>query len=77
MYRDVVQWSKIRHRILVKGRLESPGCFRERHQPKTIGKMLDHRTPQPYGPRSHRYPKLGPHMASIRRMLRKNAGLPP
>ena len=44
---------------------------------KTVGKMLDHPHPQPYGPRTRRYPKLGPHTASIQRMLRENATLPP
>ena len=39
--------------------------------------MLAHPHPQPYGPRSRRYPKLGPHTASIRRMLQENATLPP
>jgi transposase len=43
----------------------------------TIRKMLAHPYPQPYGPRSRRYPKLGPHTASIQRMLRENATLPP
>ena len=39
--------------------------------------MLDHPLPKPYGPRSRRYPKLGPHTASVQRMLRENATLPP
>ncbi len=39
--------------------------------------MLYHPLPQPYGPRSHRYPKLGPHTGSVRRMLQENATLPP
>ena len=45
MYRDVVQWSKIRHRILVKGRLASARLLRDRHQHEIPSdKMLDHRT---------------------------------
>jgi len=39
--------------------------------------MLDHPFPQPYGPRSRRYPKLGPHTASVRRMFEENTTLPP
>ena len=77
MYRDVVQWSKIRHRILVKGDSRRQVARETGISTNTIDKMLAHRHPQPYGPRSHRYPRLGPHVASIRRMLEKNAGLPP
>ena len=77
MYRDVAQWSSIRHRILRKGVsirqvVRETGISR-----KTVRKMLDHPLPQPYGPRSRRYPKLGPHTASVQRMLRENATLPP
>ena len=43
----------------------------------TVRKMLDHPLPRPYGPRSRRFPKLGPHTASIQRMLRENSTLPP
>src|SRR3712207_5690047 len=77
MYRDVAQWSSVRDRILRKGAsirqvVRETGISR-----KTVRKMLDHPLPQPYGPRSRRYPKFGPHTASIRRMLRENATLPP
>src|SRR5258707_9454034 len=61
MYRDVVQWSKIRHRILVQGRSIRRVASEKRMDPRTIRKMLDNALPQPYGPRSHRYPKLAPH----------------
>jgi hypothetical protein len=64
MYRDVVQWSKIRHRILVKGDSRRQVARETGISTNTIDKMLAHRHPQPYGPRSHRYPRLGPHMAS-------------
>ncbi len=77
MYRDVVQWSKIRHRILVRGRSIRRVASEKGIDPRTIRKMLDHALPHPYGPRSHRYPKLGPHTASIRRLLRENAALRP
>jgi transposase len=77
MYRDIAQWSSIRNQILRKGIsirqvVRETGISRE-----TVRKMLDHALPQPYGPRSHRYPKLGPHTASVRRMLQENATLPP
>jgi hypothetical protein len=76
MYCDVVQWSKIRHRILVRDRSIRRVASEKGIDPRTISKMLDHGLPQPYGPRRHRYPKLGPHTASIWRLLRENAALP-
>lgn len=76
MYRDVTQWSSIRTRILGKGIpirqvVRETGISR-----KTVRKILDHPLPQPYGPREPRHPKLGPHAASVRRMLHENAALP-
>src|SRR5580704_8569532 len=77
MYSDVAQWLDIRHQILVQGSSIRRVAFEKGIDPKTIRKMLDHALPQPYGPRSHRYPKLGPHTASLRRMLQENATMPP
>jgi len=77
MYRDVAQWSSIRNQILRKG-ISIRRVVRETGiSRKTVRKMLDHPLPQPYRPRSRRYPKLGPHTASVRRMLQENATLPP
>lgn len=39
--------------------------------------MLDHPLPQPLRQRSRRYPKLGPHTASVPRMVQENFTLPP
>ena len=63
MYRDVAQWSSIRQRIPRKGVsirqvVRETGISR-----KTVRKMLNHPLPKPYGPRSRRCPKLGPHYA--------------
>ncbi len=77
MYRDAGQWSDIRNRILRKGASIRQVARETGVNPKTVRKMLGHPLPRPYGPRSRRYPKLGPHTASIRRMLRENATLPP
>jgi transposase len=77
MYRDVAQWLTIRHRVLVAGIPQKQIARETGISPKTIRKMLTHPHPQPYRPRSHRYPKLGPHTASIRRMLQENTTLPP
>jgi transposase len=53
MYRDVVQWSKIRHRILVKGDSRRQVARETGISTNTIDKMLAHRHPLPYRPRSH------------------------
>jgi transposase len=77
MYRDVAQWSTIRDRILKKG-ISIRQVSRETGiSDKTIRKMLDQALPKPYGPRNHRYPKLGPYIGSVQRMLRENTTLPP
>jgi hypothetical protein len=77
MYRDVAQWTGIRRRILREGvsirqvgRETGISC-------KTIGKMLKHPVQKPYGPRERRYPKIGPHTATVQRLLRENITLPP
>ena len=77
MYRDVAQWAKIRHRILVEGVSQRQVVRETGISRVTIRKMLAHSHPQSYGPRSRRYPKLGPHTASVQRMLRENGTLPP
>jgi transposase len=77
MYRDVVQWAKIRHCILVEGVSRRQMVRETGISRKTIRKMLAHPQPPPYGSGSPRYPKLGPHTASVQRMLRENATLPP
>ena len=77
MYRDVVQWSKIRNRILVKG-ISRRQIVRETGiSSKTVSKMLVHTHPQLAALRKRNYSKLGPHTASIQRMLQENAILPP
>ena len=77
MFRDMAQWTSIRNQILRGGIsmrqvARDTGISRE-----TVRKMRDHPFPPPYGPRSRRYPKLGPHTSTIRQMLRENATLPP
>lgn len=77
MYRDVVQWSRIRHRVLVDGISQRQIARESGISPKTVRKMLAHRHPVPYGPRIYSYRKLDPHHASIRRMLSENETRPP
>ena len=77
MYRDVAQWSDIRNQLLRKGASIRQVARETGVNPKTVRKMLDHPLPQPRAPAPPKYPKLGPHTASIRRMLRENSTLPP
>lgn len=77
MYRDVVQWVEVRRRILKDGLSQRQVCRDTGIDSRTVRKMLAHPLPQPYGPRSKRSPKLGPHATSIRRLLQENATLPP
>src|SRR5258705_6576899 len=77
MYRDVVQWSQIRNRILVRG-ISRRQIVRETGiSSKTVSKMLVHTHPQLPAPKRRNHSKLGPHTASIQRMLQENATLPP
>jgi hypothetical protein len=77
MYRDVAQWSKIRNRILVDGISRRQVVRETGISSKTVSKMMAHTHPQPHAPTRRSYWKLGPHIASIHRMLRENATLPP
>ena len=77
MYRDMAQWSSIRRWILQDGVSMRQVARETGISPETVRKMLDHPLPKPYEPRNRRYPKLGPHTASVQRMLWENATLPP
>jgi transposase len=77
MYRDAAQWLSIRRRILQDGVSIRQVARETGISPRTVRKMLDHPLPKPYKPRSRRYPKLGPHIASVRRMVEENAALQP
>jgi transposase len=77
MYQDVAQWVGIRRRILKEGISRRQICRDTGIHRKTIRKILANPLPLAYGPRAKRYPKLGPHLASIRRLLKENTVLPP
>src|SRR5665647_2656294 len=77
MYRDIVQWSKIRDRILVDGISRRQVARETGISPETISKMLAHTHPQLPAPRKRNHRRLGPHITSIRRMLQENSTLPP
>src|SRR5690348_4159210 len=76
MYRDVAQWAAIRRRILVEGASQRQIARETGISRAVIRRMLAHPHPPPHRAGSRRYPKLGPHIASLQRMLRDNANLP-
>jgi hypothetical protein len=73
MYRDVAQWHQIRRRIREKGTAKKQVCRDTGISRHTINKMLMHENPPRYGPRSPHYPKLGPYISAICRILNDNA----
>jgi len=77
MYRDVVQWTKIRNRIQVDGISRRQVARETGISPRTISKILAHTHPQRLAPKMRNFRKLGPHTASLQRMLKENATLPP
>ena len=69
MYRDISQWRSIRRQILNQG-IPKRQVARERGlSRKTISKILTHPHPPGYSPRPPRYPKLGPYIPTIDRLL--------
>jgi transposase len=77
MFRDMARWTSIRNQILRDGISMRQVARDEGISRETVCKIRDHPFPPPYRPRSRRYPTLGSHTASIRRMLQENATLPP
>src|SRR5262245_34593814 len=76
MYSDVAQWQHIRRRILVKGTPKKQVARDTGISRKTINKMLKHQHPPGYNPRSPRYPKLGPYIPALDRLLDAAGSLP-
>jgi transposase len=77
MYRDVVLWTKIRNRIQVDGISRRQVARETGLSPRTISKIMAHTHPQRLAPKRRNFRKLGPHIASIQRMLKENVTLPP
>src|SRR5688500_1264601 len=77
MYRDVAQWVHIRHRILVDGISRRQIARETGIDGKTIKKILAHPYPPQPKKRGRSHHKLDPHIATIQRLIRENATLPP
>ena len=77
MYCDVGQWRHIRRRILEKGTPKKRVSRETGVSRRTINKMLTHEHPPGYSPRPPRYPKLGPYIHMIDRLLHHTVSFPP
>lgn len=70
MYSDTDQWLRIRHHILVEGVSRRQVVRDTGISINTVRKMLRYPQPVSYGPKQRTFPKLGPYMDMIRRMLK-------
>src|SRR4051794_23869249 len=76
MYRNVAQWSDIRDRVL-NNEISIHRVAREVGISRvTVRKMLKYPAPQAYASGDRRRSKLGPHTASIQRLLHENTLVP-
>ena len=77
MYRDPVQWSRIRKQIRRKETSIRGVCRETGISCNTVKKMLLHPLPPMRKPRTFALPVLAPHVATIRRLISENDSLPP
>jgi transposase len=77
MYREVAQWRHIRHCIREKGTPKKQVSRETGISRQTINKMLAHEKPPGYGPRPLHYPRLGPYISAIDRILHDAVSLTP
>src|SRR4030081_2053519 len=77
MYREVAQWRYIRRLIREKGTPKKQVSRETGISRQTINKMLTLENPPGYGPRPLRYPRLGPYISAIDRILNDALSLTP
>jgi hypothetical protein len=65
VYHDVAQWTMVRQKVLDKGRSRRQVARETGLSRKTIRKMLLHKLPQPYKPRTPRHPSLQQYTAML------------
>jgi len=76
MYRDVAQWAMVRCKVL-EGGVSRRQLARETGLSRnTIRKMLLHKLPQPYRPRTPRHPGLVPHTSTLDAFAALNEATP-
>jgi hypothetical protein len=77
MYRDPIQWASIRKKVLSK-KISIRGICRETGISRnTIKKILANPSPPIRKRREFSLPALGPHVATVRRLVAENDTLPP
>ena len=77
MYREIVQWRQIRRRVLEDGTPKKQVAREAGISRRTLNRILTHESPPGYGPRPSYYPKLGPHIPAIERLLTEPASKTP
>jgi len=77
MYGEVAQWQHIRRRFKQNGTPKKQISRETGISRRMINKMLAHENPPGYGPRLPRYPKLGPHIPTIERLLQTTVSSAP
>jgi transposase len=65
VYHDVAQWAMVRRKVLEEGVSRRELAKKTGLSRKTIRKMLLHKLPQPYKPRTPRHPALQQHTATL------------
>jgi hypothetical protein len=65
VYHDVAQWTMVRRKVVDKGHSRRQMAKETGLSRNTIRKMLLHELPQPYKPRTPRYPALRQHTATL------------
>jgi transposase len=77
MYREIVQWRQIRRRVLEDGTSKKQVARETGISRRTLNRILTYEGPPGYGPRPSYYPKLGPYIAAIERLLTEAASSAP
>jgi DNA-binding XRE family transcriptional regulator len=77
MYREIVQWRQIRRRVREDGAPKKQVARETGISRQTINRILTHEGPPGYGPRPRYYPKLGPYIPEIERLLTEAASETP
>ena len=73
MYRDPIQWKRIRDRVLKQGKSQRKVSRETGLSRATVAKMVAHKIPPTRKRRTHFRPKLGPHIFRIERLAAEAA----
>lgn len=76
MYKDMEQWTSIRHRILREGVSQREIQRETGMHWETVKKILDHPIPPPFKKSPRAKPKIGPYLDQIKSILESDKALP-